>query len=419
MSIEIITIGDELLIGQVTDTNSAWMSRQLTAVMMPIVQHTSIHDDAEQIKKAVNAALERADVVLLTGGLGPTKDDITKHTLCEIFSTHLVHSQEVEDNINRLWYQRNRKVINPLTATQALVPENCEVIQNEVGTAPIMLWKWNDADKKKILISMPGVPYEMQYAITNHVIPRLQQEFPNEAIALHHTTIVEGIPESALALQLEQWETSLPDYMHLAYLPAHGLVRLRLDAISKQYSQDELQQQLDQQVTQLTDILGDAIIAQEDDALEVVLGKILKSKGQTIATAESCTGGTIASLLAKHAGSSEFYLGSVVSYSNEVKHNVLGVSLSDLEQYGAVSEPVVRQMAEGARRVVGADWALATSGIAGPGGGTADKPVGTIWIAVSGPDGTTAKCLHLGTLREQNILRTTQSILAMAIRMIR
>lgn len=419
MSIEIITIGDELLIGQVTDTNSAWMSRQLTAVMMPIVQHTSIHDDAEQIKKAVNAALERADVVLLTGGLGPTKDDITKHTLCEIFSTHLVHSQEVEDNINRLWYQRNRKVINPLTATQALVPENCEVIQNEVGTAPIMLWKWDNDDKKKILISMPGVPYEMQYAITNHVIPRLQQEFPNEAIALHHTTIVEGIPESALALQLEQWETSLPDYMHLAYLPAQGLVRLRLDAVSKQYSQDELQQQLDQQVTQLTDILGDAIIAQEDDALEVVLGKILKSKGQTIATAESCTGGTIASLLAKHAGSSEFYLGSVVSYSNEVKHNVLGVSLSDLEQYGAVSEPVVRQMAEGARRVVGADWALATSGIAGPGGGTADKPVGTIWIAVSGPDGTTAKCLHLGTLREQNILRTTQSILAMAIRMIR
>ena len=419
MSIEIITIGDELLIGQVTDTNSAWMSRQLTAVMMPIVQHTSIHDDAEQIKKAVNAALERADVVLLTGGLGPTKDDITKHTLCEIFGTHLVHSQKVEDNINRLWYQRNRKVINPLTATQALVPENCEVIQNEVGTAPIMLWKWDNDDKKKILISMPGVPYEMQYAITNHVIPRLQQEFPNEAIALHHTTIVEGIPESALALQLEQWETSLPDYMHLAYLPAQGLVRLRLDAISKQYSQDELQQQLDQQVTQLTDILGDAIIAQEDDALEVVLGKILKSKGQTIATAESCTGGTIASLLAKHAGSSEFYLGSVVSYSNEVKHNVLGVSLSDLEQYGAVSEPVVRQMAEGARGVVGADWALATSGIAGPGGGTADKPVGTIWIAVSGPDGTTAKCLHLGTLREQNILRTTQSILAMAIRMIR
>lgn len=419
MSIEIITIGDELLIGQVTDTNSAWMSRQLTAVMMPIVQHTSIHDDAEQIKKAVNAALERADVILLTGGLGPTKDDITKHTLCEIFSTHLVHSQEVEDNINRLWYQRNRKVINPLTATQALVPENCEVIQNEVGTAPIMLWKWDNDDKKKILISMPGVPYEMQYAITNHVIPRLQQEFPNEAIALHHTTIVEGIPESALALQLEQWETSLPDYMHLAYLPAQGLVRLRLDAVSKQYSRDELQQQLDQQVTQLTDILGDAIIAQEDDALEVVLGKILKSKGQTIATAESCTGGTIASLLAKHAGSSEFYLGSVVSYSNEVKHNVLGVSLSDLEQYGAVSEPVVRQMAEGARRVVGADWALATSGIAGPGGGTADKPVGTIWIAVSGPDGTTAKCLHLGNLREQNILRTTQSILAMAIRMIR
>ena len=419
MSIEIITIGDELLIGQVTDTNSAWMSRQLTAVMMPIVQHTSIHDDAEQIKKAVNEALERADVVLLTGGLGPTKDDITKHTLCKIFGTHLVHSQEVEDNINRLWYQRNRKVINPLTATQALVPENCEVIQNEVGTAPIMLWKWDNDDKKKILISMPGVPYEMQYAITNHVIPRLQQEFPNEAIALHHTTIVEGIPESALALQLEQWETSLPDYMHLAYLPAQGLVRLRLDAVSKQYSQDELHQQLDQQVTQLIDILGDAIIAQEDDALEVVLGKILKSKGQTIATAESCTGGTIASLLAKHAGSSEFYLGSVVSYSNEVKHNVLGVSLSDLEQYGAVSEPVVRQMAEGARRVVGADWALATSGIAGPGGGTADKPVGTIWIAVSGPDGTTAKCLHLGTLREQNILRTTQSILAMAIRMIR
>jgi len=412
--VTIITIGDELLIGQVIDTNSAWIAQQLNDVNISVDSVISIHDDASQIKATITQALQQSDIVLVTGGLGPTKDDITKTTLCELFNTRLIHSQDVEDNINRLWFQRNRQVLNPLTATQALVPANCEVIQNEVGTAPIMLWKTDG----KILVSMPGVPYEMQVAMTKYVIPRLLQEFPHTDIIMHRTVIVYGIPESALAIQLEQWETALPQNMHLAYLPKQGLVRLRLDATAPNNddNRQRLSDQLNQQIAQLSKIIGNNIISYHDEPLEVTLGNLLKARHQTIASAESCTGGTIASLLAKHSGSSEFYLGSVVSYANEVKHNVLGVSQSNLDTYGAVSEQVVRQMAEGARLVVGSDWAIATSGIAGPTGGTADKPVGTIWIAVSGPDGTTAQCLHLGQLREQNILRTSQAALAMAIR---
>ncbi len=419
--VEIITIGDELLIGQVVDTNSAWMSRQLDEAMFPVSWITSIHDNSQQIKSAVTTAMQRADIVLLTGGLGPTKDDITKRTLCELFDTQLVHSAEVEDNIKCLWFQRNRQVLNELTATQAMVPENCTVIQNEVGTAPIMMWESKAGGQTsdfKLLISMPGVPYEMQFAMTHHILPLLKNRFPQPALRLHRCVIVEGIPESALAIQLEPWETTLPDYMHLAYLPKQGLVRLRLDAVSDRFTEQQLNEQLNIQVQQMSAIIGKSIISYHDEPLEVTLGNLLKARRQTIATAESCTGGTIASLLARHAGSSEFYLGSVVSYANEVKHNVLNVAQSDLDTYGAVSEPVVRQMAEGVRRVIGSDWGIATSGIAGPGGGTPDKPVGTIWIAVSGPDGTTAQCLHLAALREQNILRTTQAILAMTIRRI-
>ena len=433
--VEIITIGDELLIGQVVDTNSAWMAQQLDEAMLPVSWITSIHDDAQQIKPAVTTAMQRADIVLLTGGLGPTKDDITKRTLCELFNTRLVHSQEVEDNIKRLWFQRNRQVLNELTSTQAMVPENCTIIQNDVGTAPIMFWeskveRQETKDKRltanskfqipnsKLLISMPGVPFEMQHAMTHHILPLLKERFPNPALRLHRTAIVEGIPESALAIKLEQWEAALPDYMHLAYLPKQGLVRLRLDAVSDRFNEQQLNEQLNTQMQQLSGIIGKSILSYHDEPLEVTLGNLLKARHQTIASAESCTGGTIASLLAKHAGSSEFYLGSVVSYANEVKHNVLHVSQSDLDTYGAVSEPVVRQMAEGVREVIGSDWGIATSGIAGPSGGTPDKPVGTIWIAVSGPDGTTAQCLHLSTLREQNILRTTQAVLAMTIRRI-
>ncbi len=418
--VTIITIGDELLIGQVVDTNSAWMARQLNNADFSVDQVVSIHDDASQIKSAVSTALARSPIVLLTGGLGPTKDDITKKTLCELFNTTLIHSQAVEDNINRLWFQRNRQVLNPLTATQALVPANCEIIQNDVGTAPIMLWSKTTDDKKSILISMPGVPYEMQYAMSNHVIPRLLQDFPPTDLIMHRTVIVYGIAESALAMQLDSWESSLPKHMHLAYLPSQGLVRLRLDATMPDQQSDQekerLNAQLNEQITSLSKIIGNNIISYHDEPLEVTLGNLLKARRQTIASAESCTGGTIASLLAKHSGSSEFFSGSVVSYANEVKHHVLGVSQEDLDTYGAVSEQVVRQMAEGVKRVVGTDWSIATSGIAGPTGGTADKPVGTIWIAVSGPDGTTAQCLHLGTLREQNILRTAQAALAMAIR---
>ena len=417
-SVNIITIGDELMIGQVVDTNSAWMADKLKNAMFAVNEIFSIHDDGSQIKDAIVSAQQSADIVLITGGLGPTKDDITKHTLCELFDTHLIHSQAVEDNIKRLWANRNRQVLNPLTATQAMVPANCEVLQNDVGTAPIMLWKRNEGERKIVIVSMPGVPYEMQYAMENYVIPRLKVEYPNPAVSLHQTYVVEGIAESALAIHLEQWEAALPDYMHLAYLPKAGMIRLRLDAVSSTKSEGVLNAEMQEQLATLRSLINDYMVASDDEPLEVSLGRLLRERSETIATAESCTGGSLASLLAKHAGSSDFYLGSVVSYANDVKHNVLGVSEADLDQYGAVSEPVVRQMAEGARRVIGSDWAIATSGIAGPGGGTVEKPVGTIWVAVSGPKGTIAHCLHLGTLREQNILRTCQSALALAIRLL-
>lgn len=413
MSVEIITIGDELLIGQVVDTNSAWMSEQLNMLNMPVGRIVTVHDDAVAIRSALQEALCRSDIVLLTGGLGPTKDDITKGVLCDMFGTTLVHSDAVEANIRRLWANRNRSVINELTLLQAMVPANCEVIQNDVGTAPIMWWNRDG----RVVVSMPGVPYEMKYAMTQHVLPRLQALQPSDSLLMHRVVIVEGVAESVIAQRLNDWETSLPDYMHLAYLPAQGLVRLRLDACVAM-PEEQLTAAVDGRMAALCEIMGDDIVAFSDEPLEVTLGTMLRGRGFTIASAESCTGGTVASLLSHHAGSSDFYLGSVVSYADSVKHEVLGVDAGDLATVGAVSETVVRQMAEGVRRVTGADWGLATSGYAGPTGGV-DVPVGTIWIAVSGPAGTWSRCLHLGSLRQQNIERTTQAVLAMAIRLVR
>ncbi|MBR1426461.1 MAG: CinA family nicotinamide mononucleotide deamidase-related protein [Paludibacteraceae bacterium] len=388
MRAEIITIGDELLIGQVVDTNSAWMAERLNEVGIELYQITSVHDTREHIIAALDEAFRRVDIVLTTGGLGPTNDDITKQVLCDYFGTHLIESASVRAHIEQLYAERP-DVLNRLTATQWLVPESAEILPNRVGSAPLMLFRQGS----QLLAAMPGVPYEMKIAMEEQILPRLAR--PTEHI-IHKTLQVNGIPESALAILLEDFERNMPPYVRLAYLPKDGVIRLRLSAYGRA-TEDEMQTLFDQ----LRHLTRDYRIADTDEPIEVLVAKRLKETGATIATAESCTGGKLAALLNRHPGSSAFYMGSVVAYDNAVKRNVLGVRADDLDQYGAVSEPVVRQMAESVRALMHTDYAIATSGIAGPDGGTPDKPVGTVWMAWATPHGTTARCFRLGKLREQ------------------
>ncbi len=441
MTAEIITIGDELLIGQVVDTNSAWMATRLNTWGIEVVQITSVHDDATQIREALTAAVQRADIVLCTGGLGPTKDDITKQTFCDFFHTHLIEDENVKAHIQQL-YAARPDVLNRLTATQWLVPANCTVIPNHVGSAPIMVWsplqlppqgesaEYENASPllggmRGAVIALPGVPFEMQYAMEHEVGDLLRGWARGETAIAHRTLLVTGIPESALALRIEAWENALPAHLHLAYLPKDGIIRLRLSGSSHTTAvetpfcaspQEALEAEMDAQIAALIPLLGDYLLATEDLPIEVLVGNLLKATHQTVGSAESCTGGKIAEALNRHAGSSAFYWGSVVAYDNSVKEKVLSVHAEDLITYGAVSEPVVRQMAEGARRVLGTDYALATSGIAGPDGGTAEKPVGTVWIALATPTETIARCFQLGKLRDQITNRATTQALILLLR---
>lgn len=392
MRAEIITIGDELLIGQVVDTNSAWMAEQLNEIGIELYQITSVHDQREHIVAALDEAFSRADIVLTTGGLGPTNDDITKHVLCEYFDTHLIEDQRVRAHIMDL-YRERPDVLNKLTATQWLVPESAEILENRVGSAPLMVFHHGP----QILASMPGVPYEMKIAMTEQILPYLSRQL--SAIShqiLHRTLQVTGIPESSLAILLEEYEASMPSGLHLAYLPKDGIIRLRLSSYG-----DLTEEEMALWFEKLQSQVRDYMIADTDEPLEVILGNLLKAKGHTIATAESCTGGKLASLLNKHAGSSAFYWGSIISYDNSVKEHLLGVPAELINTHGVVSEEVVRAMAESVRKQLNTDYSIATSGIAGPSGGTVNKPVGTVWIAWSTPEGTTAECFHLGKLREQ------------------
>lgn len=411
IKVEIITIGDEILIGQIIDTNSAWMATQLNQYGFEIHRITSVHDNAQQIKEAITYAFTQAQVVLLTGGIGPTKDDITKHTLCEYFHTQLVYSQDVYDNILQLFKHRPH-VMNPLTAAQAMVPESCTVIQNRVGTAPIT---WFEKDGK-ILVSMPGVPYEMMHNMTTQIIPRLAKHF-NTPNILHQTIITYGIPESQLAIMLTDWENSLPQHIHLAYLPNNGLVKLRLSGVSD--NKENIKKEIQQLFDQLTPLLEDAIIAHEDITPQAYIGKLLKEKQQTISTAESCTGGNIAHLITSIPGSSAYYKGSIIAYANEIKVKLLGVDEDAITQHGAVSQEVVEQMAKGARERMNTHYAIATSGIAGPDGETPDKPVGTTWIAIATHNKVVSKKFQFGKLREQNINRATQAALTLLIQLIK
>ncbi len=393
MRTEIITIGDELLIGQVVDTNSAWMAQQLNEIGIELYQITSVHDDRQHIIAALDEAFSRADIVLTTGGLGPTKDDITKHVLCDYFQTHLIENAHVRAHIESL-YRDRPDILNRLTATQWLVPECAEILENRVGSAPLMIFHRGP----KLLACMPGVPYEMKIAMTEQILPYISRQLSaiSHQTIIHRTLLVTGIAESSLAILLEEFENEMPEALHLAYLPKDGVIRLRLSSYGE-LTEAEMQHWFDR----LRQLVSDYLIADIDQPLEVLLGQLLRDRHQTIATAESCTGGRLAALLNKHPGSSAFYMGSVVAYDNAVKQQVLGVHPESLEKYGAVSEVVVREMAEGVRALMHTDYAIATSGIAGPDGGSAEKPVGTVWIAWATPNGTTAECFHLGKLREQ------------------
>lgn len=397
--VEIITIGDEILIGQVVDTNSAWMARALNKAGFQVVQITTVGDAQKAILESIDHAFKRAEIVLITGGIGPTKDDITKKTLCHYFNTQLIHNDEVETNIRNL-YSTRPQVLNELTMTQAMVPERATIIQNKRGTAPITWFE----DKRNILVSMPGVPSEMEEAMRSDIIPRLTNHFKTPSL-IHQTILVVGIPESSLALQLTDWENALPDFLKLAYLPSAGMVRLRLSGFLP--DQQALDIAIENELQKLRNILGKSIFAETDVLPEVEIGRLLTEKGLWLATAESCTGGNIAHQLTTISGSSAFFKGSIVAYNNEVKIQQLGVKEDTLLRNGAVSREVVQEMAAGVRKRLQSDIGVAVSGIAGPTGETEGKPVGTVWIAVCNDKKSIAKRFQFGQQRIRNIEMAT------------
>jgi nicotinamide-nucleotide amidase len=397
MKAAIITIGDELLIGQTLDTNSAWIGAELSKAGFDVYRMTSIHDRREDIIYALNEAAGKTDVVIITGGLGPTSDDITKQTLCEFFNTHLVTDTEVLSMIKEMMGRRNFPM-NENNRRQAEVPESCRVLKNATGTAPGM---WFEREGT-IYISMPGVPFEMKHIMTEHVLPELNKRFTSQVV-IHRNIMTYGTFEAKLAEMLTSFEAQLPGNIKLAYLPAWGVIKLRLTGTGK--DRTSLSELIDDQVRNLYQAIPDFIYGENEETFEMAIGKLLKSKHQTISTAESCTGGTIAQMITSVAGSSGWYKGSVIAYANAVKTQLLGVSKDLIEKEGAVSEMVVRNMSEGARSLFKTDYAVATSGIAGPDGGSEAKPVGTVWIAVSSEKGTVTEKRVFGNDRAANIKR--------------
>jgi nicotinamide-nucleotide amidase len=405
---EVITIGDELLIGQVVDTNSAWIGEQLSGAGIRVKQITSVSDDKAHILAALAEAKNRVDIILITGGLGPTKDDITKHTLCEYFNTTLIPHPEIEEHIRNLFVSRFKREPSEVNLRQADLPANCTPLKNNVGTAAGM---WFEQDGK-IFISMPGVPYEMKDIVENEALPRLKARFELPVI-IHKTFLTQGYGESMIAEMIEAWEDALPKHMKLAYLPSPGAVRLRISAIGD--SADMLQQEVEAQGTQLEALLGTKIYGYGKETLESVIGNMLRKRKATLSIAESCTGGNISHHITLVPGSSDYFIGSVVSYDNAVKINQLGVNASDLAfgGAGAVSETVAIQMAEGVKKLLGTDYAISVTGIAGPTSDNTSKPVGLVWIAVAGPEGTKAKEFMLKDIRERFIDRATLTALNM------
>ncbi|MFD0794054.1 competence/damage-inducible protein A [Mucilaginibacter litoreus] len=398
MIAEIITIGDEILIGQIVDTNSAWMAQKLNAEGIRVKQITSVSDDRQHILSALAGAAQRADIILITGGLGPTKDDITKQTLAQYFDVPLVLNQEALNNVLNIFKRYNRPMLD-VNRMQAQVPQNCVVIPNNNGTAPGMWFH----EGGKIYVSMPGVPFEMMYMMEEQIIPKLKQTLSLPVI-IHKTILTAGEGESYLAEKIADIENDLPANIKLAYLPKMGQVRLRLSG----YGEDKgvLQQAIDTYADRIIERVGINFIAGEDLPIEKVILNLMESRGLTLSAAESCTGGYVSHLITQHAGSSSVFLGGAVTYSNQLKHDILGVDNETLWSFGAVSEQTVTEMVEGALRQFKSDYAIAITGIAGPGGGTDDKPVGTVWIAAANAAKTMVKQFTFGNKRAQNIERS-------------
>ncbi|MBQ3027041.1 MAG: competence/damage-inducible protein A [Alistipes sp.] len=405
MKATIITIGDEILIGQILDTNSRYISRALNTHGIVVEERTSIGDNRQQIVETLDRALAQSEVVIITGGLGPTKDDITKHTLCDYFGSTLRYDEVEAEHIRTMLAARNI-AFNELNRGQAMVPECCTVLHNAHGTAPGM---WFEREGR-VVISLPGVPFEMQHLIDESVMPRLAAHFELREI-VHRTMITFGIAESILAERISVWEEALPEYIHLAYLPAPNVVRLRLSAYEVEGR--KVRNEIDALFEKLRTIIPDNIAGFEDASVEELVHNILTERGETLAVAESCTGGAIASKFTAQAGASAYFLCGVVSYSNESKSNVLGVKMSDIAQYGAVSEQVAIAMAQGVKGVSGANFAISTTGIAGPTGGSKEKPVGTVWIGVATPNKCYAVKKNCGTDRSQIISRATAYAISM------
>lgn len=414
-SISVVCIGDELLIGQVTDTNSGDIARIVTPFGWDVGYVQTVGDNKEDISSAIDRAFTMSDVVITTGGLGPTKDDISKEVLCAYFGGTLVENPRVLENVKEVVGKRGLK-LNELTARQAIVPTSCKIIQNRVGTAPIM---WFEKEGK-ILVAMPGVPFEMREMFQSEVFPRLRGLFPSHAEIFHHTIIVTDISESALATTLDGWEKALPEGFHLAYLPTPGLIRLRLDAtFPSDRNSIEGKATFDRLVEELKTLCGEHFLYDGDKTPAEIMLEELWKRNITVSTAESCTGGAIASALTSIPGASSAFVCGVVAYSNEIKQKVLGVKQSTLAKHGAVSEATVKEMAEGVLRLSGADVAMATSGIAGPGGATPGKPIGTVAIAVATASGTLTKIYHFPGNRQRVVERSVRTALINAIRLIR
>jgi nicotinamide-nucleotide amidase len=407
MLAEIITIGDEILIGQIVDTNSAWMAQTLNNIGIRVKQISSVSDDEQHILDGLKLAESRAEVILITGGLGPTKDDITKRTLAKYFNMGFRRDEETLEQVSAIFQRANRPMIE-LNRMQADVPDGCVVVPNRNGTAPGMWFN----EHGKIFISMPGVPYEMMYMMEEEVLPRLKAAL-NLPFIYHKTILTAGIGESFLALRIADIEAALPEYIKLAYLPKLGQVRLRLSGSSRDEAQ--LHTDIDRYSRMIADEVREFVVVEDDIPLEKAVLDIMKSRNLSLSTAESCTGGYIAHLLTKHPGSSAVFSGGAVTYANDLKMAVLGVQASTLLEYGAVSEQTVKEMASGALQNFKTDYAISVSGIAGPDGGTPDKPVGTVWIAVASRYGVEARKFNFGNKRTQNIERAAAAALTLLL----
>ena len=401
---EIINIGDELLIGQVVNSNASYIAASLNRIGIDVQKVTVIADRKESIFSALSAALEKNNLVLITGGLGPTNDDITKHVLCDFFNSTLVFSQDAFNDIERMFSMR-RLPVTETNRQQAMLPDNCIQIPNTRGTARGM---WFDCNGK-VVVSMPGVPFEMTEMMEQVIMQRLQQRFLSDFSIIHHTVMCVGIGESFLSEKITEWEKQLPMSLSLAYLPSPGIVRLRLTG--KNHDETALKNIMEHEITTLKSLVSEYIFAEKDISLENFIIETLKTRKQTLSTAESCTGGFIAHLLTSISGSSQCYKGSIIAYNNDVKINMLDVPEQLLEEYGAVSEPVVRKMAETVRQKLQTDFGIAVSGIAGPTGAVEEKPVGTVWISVSNGDITVAECFHFSNDRIRNIQRSAMAAL--------